>query len=114
MPQPCNAPRVDVELLEGSADEDPALDVALPHALLNLVARGRRGPTLRWYRPPATVAFGRRDALLAGFPRAARSARRHGFTPVIRGAGGRAAAYAEGCLVFDEVMPADGWLGGIE
>ena len=69
---------------------------------------------MRCYRPSATVAFGRRDALLGGFPRAADSARRHGFTPVIRGAGGRAAAYAEGCLVFDEVMPATGWLGGIE
>jgi lipoate-protein ligase A len=27
---------------------------------------------------------------------------------VVRGAGGRAAAYDKGCLIFDEVMPADG------
>lgn len=114
MPQPCSALPVDVGLLQGSAGDDPALDVALPHALLNLVAHGRRRPVMRCYRPSATVAFGRRDALLTGFRRAAGSARRHGFTPVIRGAGGRAAAYAEGCLVFDEVMPATGWLGGIE
>jgi octanoyl-[GcvH]:protein N-octanoyltransferase len=33
---------------------------------------------------------------------------------VIRGAGGRAAAYDEGCLVFDEIMPAAGSIGGIQ
>jgi lipoate-protein ligase A len=62
---------------------------------------------LRCYRPGATVAFGRRDTFLSGFATAAAAARRHGFTPVIRGAGGRAAAYDEGSLIFDEVMPAD-------
>ena len=54
------------------------------------------------------MAFGRRDAFLPGFARAVAAARRRGFTPVIRGAGGRAAAYDDGCLIFDEVMPADG------
>jgi lipoate-protein ligase A len=54
------------------------------------------------------VAFGRRDTFLPGFPAATVAARRHGFAPVIRGAGGRAAAYDQGCLIFDEVMPADG------
>jgi lipoate-protein ligase A len=63
---------------------------------------------LRSYRPRATVAFGRRDTFLPGFPAAIGAARRHGFEPVIRGAGGRAAAYDEGSLIFDEVMPADG------
>jgi lipoate-protein ligase A len=99
---------VEVDLVEGRAGQDPALDVALPHALLDLVAVGRRRPVLRCYRPAATVAFGRRDAFLPGFATAAGAARRHGFTPVIRGAGGRAAAYDDGCLIFDEIMPADG------
>jgi octanoyl-[GcvH]:protein N-octanoyltransferase len=98
---------VEVDLVEGRAGADPALDVALPHALVSLVASGRR-PVVRCYRPAATVAFGRRDRFLPGFAAAAGAARSHGFTPVIRGAGGRAAAYAEGCLIFDEVMPADG------
>ncbi len=97
---------MEVDLVEGRAADDPALDVALPHALLELVASGRR-PVVRCYRPTATVAFGRRDRLLPGFARAADAARRRDFTPVIRGAGGRAAAYDQGCLIFDEIMPAD-------
>jgi octanoyl-[GcvH]:protein N-octanoyltransferase len=103
-----------VDLLEGSAGADPALDVALPHALLGLVAAGRRGPVLRSYRPRPTVAFGRRDSFLPGFASAAAAARRRGYTPVIRGAGGRAAAYDEGCLVFDEIMPAEDSMAGIQ
>jgi lipoate-protein ligase A len=50
------------------------------------------------------VAFGRRDSFLPDFPRAAAAARKRGFTPVIRSAGGRAAAYHEGCLVVDEIV----------
>jgi octanoyl-[GcvH]:protein N-octanoyltransferase len=103
-----------VDLLEGSAGPDPALDVALPHALLALVAEGRRRPALRSYRPHPTVAFGRRDSFLPGFPQAVAAARRRAFTPVIRGAGGRAAAYDGGCLVFDEVMPAEDSMTGIQ
>ena len=97
---------MDVDLVEARAGADPALDVALPHAVLDLVASGRR-PVVRCYRPLPTLAFGRRDVFLPGFATAAAAARRHGFTPVIRGAGGRAAAYDEGCLIFDEAMPAD-------
>jgi octanoyl-[GcvH]:protein N-octanoyltransferase len=108
MPPPCNGSPADVDLVEGSAGGEPSLDVALPHALLDLVAAGRRPPLLRCYRPHATVAFGRRDTFVPGFAAASAAARRHGFTPVIRGAGGRAAAYDEGSLIFDEVMPADG------
>ena len=108
MPPPSSGSRADVDLVEGPAGGEPALDVALPHALLDLLAAGRRRPVLRCYRPAGTVAFGRRDAFLPGFATAAATARRHGFTPVIRGAGGRAAAYDEGSLIFDEVMPADG------
>jgi lipoate-protein ligase A len=99
---------VDVDLVEGAAADDPVLDAATAHALLDLVAAKRRQPVLRLYRPAPTVAFGRRDAFLPGFAAAAAAARRHGFTPVLRGAGGRAAAYAEDCLIFDEVMSADG------
>jgi octanoyl-[GcvH]:protein N-octanoyltransferase len=108
MPPPSSGSPPEVELLEGSAGADPALDVALPHALLDLLAAGRRRPALRYYRPVATVAFGRRDTFLPGFATALAAARRHGFAPVVRGAGGRAAAYDGGCLIFDEVMPADG------
>jgi octanoyl-[GcvH]:protein N-octanoyltransferase len=102
-----------VDLVEGRAGDDPVLDVAMAHALLDLVASGQRAPVVRWYRPQATVAFGRRDRFLTGFPGAVAAARRHGFAPVIRGAGGRAAAYDEGCLIFDEVMPAGASMAGI-
>jgi lipoate-protein ligase A len=51
-----------------------------------------------------TVAFGRRDSFLPGFPRAVAAAGHRGFTPVIRSAGGRAAAYDDGCLVIDEIV----------
>ena len=103
-----------MDLLEGSAGAGPALDVALPHALLARVAAGDRGPVLRSYRPQPTVAFGRRDSFLAGFPGAVAAAKRRAFTPVVRGAGGRAAAYDEGCLVFDLIMPADDSTTGIQ
>jgi len=106
---------VRVDLVEGPAGADPSplLDVAMAHAFLDLVAAGQRPPVVRWYRPHATVAFGRRDRFLDGFPDAVAAAQRHGFVPVIRGAGGRAAAYHEGCLIFDEVMPAGASIAGI-
>ncbi len=103
-----------MDLLDGSAGADPALDVALPHALLGLVAEGRRGPALRSYRPQPTVAFGRRDTFLPGFEGALAAAQQREFTPVVRGAGGRAAAYDGGCLVFDEVTPAEDSMAGIQ
>ena len=103
-----------MDLLDGSAGADPALDVATAHALLGLVAAGGRGPVLRSYRPGPTVAFGRRDSFLPGFGRAVAAARGHGFTPVVRGAGGRAAAYDAGCLVFDEIVPAADSMTGIQ
>lgn len=103
-----------MDLLDGPAGADPALDVALPHTLLGLVAQGRRGPLLRCYRPHPTVAFGRRDSFLPGFADAVAAARRRDYTPVVRGAGGRAAAYDDGCLVFDEIMPAADSMTGIQ
>jgi octanoyl-[GcvH]:protein N-octanoyltransferase len=103
-----------VDLLDGPAGADPALDVAVPHALLGLVAGGGQGAVLRCYRPHATVAFGRRDSFLPGFASAVQAARRHDYTPVVRGAGGRAAAYDEGCLVLDEIVPAVDSMTGIE
>lgn len=99
-------PPVAVDLLQERAGTDPELDLALSTALLEMVARGERPPVLRLYRPLATVAFSRRDTFLPGFERAAERARARGFAPVIRAAGGRAAAYDEGCLIVDEIMPA--------
>lgn len=112
-PAPGGPPAPAVELVRGRSG-DAVLEVALAPALLTLIAAGRRGPVLRCYRPPATVAFGRRDSFLPGFAAAARAALRHGFAPVIRAAGGRAAAYDEGSLVLDEIFPAADSIAGIE
>ncbi|GFZ93973.1 lipoate--protein ligase family protein [Nesterenkonia alkaliphila] len=62
-------------------------------------------PTLRIYRPQPTVAFGQRDRRLPGFEAAQQAAREHGFEPVVRRAGGRAAAYNSGSLVIDHIEP---------
>ena len=73
--------------------------------LLAAAKQGRLGPTMRVYRPAPTVAFGQRDAHLPGFEEAARRCRELGFEPLVRKAGGRAAAYHEGCLILDHVEP---------
>ncbi|HWD75685.1 MAG TPA: hypothetical protein VG371_11130 [Solirubrobacteraceae bacterium] len=95
-----------VDLLQDRAGDDPVMDMAVSSALLKRVASGERRPVLRCYRPLAAVAFGSRDRFLPGFSRAAATAERRGFAPVIRAAGGRVAAYDPGCLVLDEIMPA--------
>ncbi len=107
-------PPATVDLIEGRAGEDPALDLALAPALLQRVAAGARRPLVRVYRPWATVAFGRRDSFLPGFAGATAAAHRHGFTPAIRSAGGRAAAYHDECLVIEEIIAAPDANSGIQ
>jgi octanoyl-[GcvH]:protein N-octanoyltransferase len=82
---------------------DPVLDIAVSHALLADIAAGRRAPALRIFRPGPTVAFGRLDALLPGYPRARAAAREHGFTPVLRSVGGHAAVFDERCVVVEHL-----------
>lgn len=84
----------------GAAED---LDFAL--GLLAAAKRGDVGPTLRIYRPQPTVALGQRDARLPGFNDAVRACRAQGFEPLVRKAGGRAAAYHRGCLILDHVEP---------
>lgn len=73
--------------------------------LLRASAQGQLPPTLRLYRPRPTVAFGQRDTRLPGFDAAAAASRASGFEPLVRKAGGRAAAYHEGCLIVDHIEP---------
>jgi octanoyl-[GcvH]:protein N-octanoyltransferase len=94
-----------VQLVRAGFPADPALDVAVGHALLDRAARGEIGPTLRVYRPGATCAFGRLDTLASGFDAAVAAARAHGFQPVLRQPGGHAAAYDAGALCVDHVRP---------
>jgi lipoate-protein ligase A len=94
-----------VRLVRDGFPDDPALDVAVGHALLEAARARAMGPTLRVYRPGATVAFGRLDALAEGFGAAVAAARAHGFEPVMRQPGGHAAAYDSGALCVDVVRP---------
>ncbi|MFC0581117.1 lipoate--protein ligase family protein [Micrococcoides hystricis] len=83
------------------AEED--LDAAV--GLLKRVQAGKLGPTIRLYRPEPTLAFGQRDVRLPGYERARQICYEHGYTPVVRKAGGRAAAYHPGSLVLDHLEP---------
>jgi octanoyl-[GcvH]:protein N-octanoyltransferase len=94
-----------VRLVRDGFPDDPALDVAVGHALLEAARARAIGPALRVYRPGPTVAFGRLDALAAGFGAAVAAARAHGFEPVMRQPGGHAAAYDSGALCVDVVRP---------
>ena len=96
-----------------AAPDDPALEMAVSHALLHQVSRGERGATLRVFRPTPMVAFGRRDANRPGFPSAADACRAAGFTPVVRASGGRAVACTPNALVVDHVSPHTGALGDL-
>ncbi|MFB9796016.1 biotin/lipoate A/B protein ligase family protein [Arthrobacter citreus] len=86
------------------------LDFAL--AMLAAARAGGLGPTLRLYRPLPTVALGQRDARLPGFDAAAEACRAQGFEPLVRKAGGRAAAYHHGCLILDHVEPGGDGVAG--
>jgi octanoyl-[GcvH]:protein N-octanoyltransferase len=94
-----------VRLLRDSFPERPALDIAISHALLTRVGAGELEETVRLYRPGSTLAFGRLDALRPGFRRAGAAARAHGFEPVVRLAGGHAAAYDADALIYEEITP---------
>jgi lipoate-protein ligase A len=84
---------------------DPAEDLHAGIELLGQVRSGERPPTLRLYRPEPTLAFGQRDVRLPGYADAAEAAASAGFAPVVRKAGGRAAAYHRGTLIVDHVEP---------
>lgn len=94
---------LDVYRQEQSSGAAADLQAAL--AMLASARNGELGPALRIYRPRPTVAFGQRDARLPGFAAAAAACRDQGFEPLIRKAGGRAAAYHEGCLIVDHIEP---------
>ena len=60
--------------------------------------------SLRVYVPAPTVAMSRWESRQPGFDEAQRLSYEHGFEPVVRPTGGRAAVYDETCLVFDLIV----------
>lgn len=81
-------------------------DVTARRDLLRAVEEGAP-QVVRLVRPQPAAAFTRRDEHLPGYAAAVETARRHGFTPVLRPVGGRMAPYHRGCLVVDVAGRAD-------
>jgi octanoyl-[GcvH]:protein N-octanoyltransferase len=89
--------------VEDPALGDPREDVALGPVLLR---RGMDGAAemIRIYTPGPTAAFSRRDSRRPGFRLAVEAADAAGFAPVVRGPGGRLAAYHGGSVVIDHIV----------
>lgn len=83
----------------------PVLDTAVSHALLRRVARGDAPESLRLYRPDDALLFSSLDARRPGFARALELARESGFEPVVRLAGGHAAAFLSESIAFAWATP---------
>lgn len=95
-----------LDLVRASFPELPAAGPALARLLLDQVAGGERGPTVRLARPGKAVAFGRRDVVSPGYPAAARAAAASGHPGIERISGGRATAYTAETLVLGFTIPA--------
>lgn len=103
-----------MRLISDAHRADPQADMALTGALLEKVAAGTAEETVRVFRPGPTVAFGRLDRLRPGFAQAWAVAVKHGWTPVLRWAGGHAAAYGPGCVVAEVIRRQQQAIGGLE
>ena len=83
----------------------PAFDAALSRALLLSVAARGDAAALRVSAADPVLAFSVLDRTRPGFPEAVEAARRLGFEPVLRLAGGRAAVFHTGTLCFAWSLP---------
>lgn len=78
---------------------------AVSRVLLERVAKGEIGETIRLSRPGRVVAFGRQDVVSKGYAEAVAAAREAGYEAMERLAGGRAALYFEGALSLTHTVP---------
>jgi octanoyl-[GcvH]:protein N-octanoyltransferase len=69
------------------------------------VAAGELAATIRLHRPGPELALSKQDRVSAGFERAVAAGIDAGFAPVLRLAGGRAAAFHEGTLAIARSTP---------
>jgi octanoyl-[GcvH]:protein N-octanoyltransferase len=95
-----NAHNPRLGLRRDSFADRPAYGTAVSEAIMRRVAAGELPATLRVHRPARELAFSKQDSAAAGFPDAVTAARGAGFEPVVRLAGGRAAAFHEGTLAI--------------
>jgi lipoate-protein ligase A len=93
------------QLVRDAFPDRPAYGTAVSEAILTRVAAGELPATLRLHRPGRELAFAKQDRVEPGFARAAAAARGLGFEPVLRLAGGRAAAFHEGTLALARATP---------
>ena len=84
---------------------EPVMDAAISSAILKQVSAGHLNETLRLFKPKRTLAFAPRDIRDPNFQKAVDSAIAHGFQPVKRLTGGRAAVFHEGTLGFAWTIP---------
>jgi len=94
-----------VRLIRESFPDPPSLDTAISHAILRGVSDGSQSQTLRIHRPGPVLAFGPLDRLSPGYTKAIEAARSHGFSSVLRLAGGRAAVFHEQTIAFSWAIP---------
>lgn len=94
--------------LHTEAEVEPALDVAISHALLQRAAQQGIGSLRIWRPRRAALSLGRLDMRDPGARALAEIARSAGLEPVARLAGGRAAVLDSGCLCLGWAQPAAG------
>jgi octanoyl-[GcvH]:protein N-octanoyltransferase len=94
-----------LRLVRESFPDRPAFGAAVSRAILLRVAAGELPATMRLHRTSRVLAFGRRDAAGDGFAAAVGAARKAGFEPIVRLAGGRAALYHEGTIALSVAIP---------
>ncbi len=92
--------RPPLALVDAAFAGEAALGTGVSAAILRRVARGDLPTTMRIHRTGRILAFGRIDRLSAGYSGALEIARDHGYEPIERMAGGRAAVFHEGTLAF--------------
>jgi len=103
MPHNAHHPRLRV--VRRSYRDRPVFGTAVSDAILHRVAAGELEATLRLHRPARELAFAKQDRVAPGFGEAVAAARRAGFEPVVRMAGGRAAVFHEGTLAIAWARP---------
>jgi octanoyl-[GcvH]:protein N-octanoyltransferase len=94
-----------LRLLRESFPDRPAFGTAVSEAILRRIAAGELPATMRLHRPGAELALSKQDANSPGLERAVAAGRDAGFAPVLRLAGGRAAAFHEGTLALARATP---------
>jgi lipoate-protein ligase A len=100
-----NAHKPRLRLIRQGFPDRPAFGTAVSDAILRRVAAGALEQTVRIHRPARELAFSKQDRAAAGFESAAEAAAAAGFQPVVRLAGGRAAAFYEGTLAIAWATP---------